>query len=390
MHIPAPPHSLRRGSMHTPAPLNIPCRGSPRAHTLFPVPGQHFFRISITPGFSHRPECVIYHAMKPRTIALDAPILSIWKEIRHTLAMVKVYPFLAAQVAPVQPFVQSWLQLMQAEMALQLELEEAENQLIVADDELDVLCPAIAATLLAEFGDRDHAEYQRYFKGIRPSDLCRPILGAQLDTMRTWVPSLLSSTSQPLRDLGNRLAQCIIEADQAVTAHSEAERKQADFVLRTRKPFIDALNAMRLALYGQVAEMPHKRSELKLLKNFANRFFMRSRKKKSRPLTIPELERVILRKRADLARDEAQLRQLEEERAEEQSMRENAEYEEAERALAEAERVRAEAEARMEELRTRLRGRGGADENGNAPAPAESEASDSEMNTSKKVPEPVE
>jgi hypothetical protein len=292
--------------------------------------------------------------MKPRTIALDTPLFKLSKEILHTLAMVMAYPFLITQIALVEPFMQSWLQFVQSEMVRKLASLKAEMRIIVVDDKLDLLCVAIAATLLAECGnDRTHPEYLRYFKNIRPSDLRRPILGKQLEVMRTWVPSLMDS-SQALRDLGTQLAEVVAEADDAVTARLEAGRMQADFDLRSRKPFVDELNAMRLALYGQLAEMPHKYVDRKLPKTFANRFFLRSSNHNQRSETIAEVEADILRLRETLAERENQLQVLLDEQDREERMRENVEYEAAERALAEAAQVHAEAEASLEAIRARM------------------------------------
>jgi hypothetical protein len=235
--------------------------------------------------------------------------------------------------------------------------------MITADEHIDYLAVAIAATVDALTGrDRDAPRYLRYFGDGPPSKLRRPVLGEQLAVMRTWVPSLTAEDAPPaLRPYGGQLGARVAEADQAVQARSEAQRRRADFELGPRKAFVDRFNAQRQAIYGQLGELTHARPELGLASNFATPFFMRDTR--NRQLGLSELEQSILRQRERLQRQEAELaRRLEEEdlaeqqRAAQELAEVEAELSAAGDELAAAERQRAELAARVAALREQKNG----------------------------------
>ncbi|WP_428261219.1 hypothetical protein [Haliangium sp.] len=296
--------------------------------------------------------------MKPRTLAIDIPILALGEEMFHTGAMLAAYPFLTAQVEQYTPLFDEWNQIMTQELDLLREQSAAEARVITVDDTLDYLCMAISSTLLAESGGRrGDPHYQRYFGAAPPSRLKRPILGRQLEVMRTWVPSLTApESSEALRNYGGQLAEAITSADAAVAVLIEAKRKQADFEVGPRKRFIDKLNAHRLRLYGELGEMPLAHPEQRLSRDFGYRFFLRGQG--SHPPTVAELEHKILRTRDRLTRYEEQLARLIEEQERDAESRHRAEIVENSNRLAalEAEQARLELEqaevaARLAELR---------------------------------------
>jgi hypothetical protein len=289
--------------------------------------------------------------MKPRTLPVTLRISRLAEEIIHTTSLLRAYPFLAGEVATFDALLVEWLKLLQQENALMGEQSDAEARAIVIDDAVDFLCVAISATLLAESGgNRKSAAYQRYFGTTRPSALKRPVLGQQLETMRTWPPSLTDAASSPaLQQYGKQLAERVIEGDAAVAALSEAGRKRADFDLGPRKAFVDRLNAARHVLYGRLAELPHKHPARNLPRDFARRFFLRD-ERRTTP-TIGEVEQSILRLRERLQKQEELLARLVEQEEAEMQLREDAELMAAEEALEAAERQAAEAAERLEALR---------------------------------------
>jgi hypothetical protein len=301
---------------------------------------------------------VMSAAMKPRILGMDTPVEDLRQEIFHTLARLRAYPFLVTQVGLVEALLPELSTLQQQEIAIELEELEAETRVITADEGIDFLSTAISATLDALTGrDRKAPLYQRYFGSTSPSKLRRPVLGEQLAVMRTWVPSLTAPESAPaLRAYGDQLAARVVEADQAVQARSEAGRKRADFDLGPRKAFVDRFNALRLSLYGQLAELAHGKPELGLPSDFATPFFLRDTR--NRQLSLSELEQSILRLRERLQRQEAELaRRLEEEalvekqRAAQELAEAEAELSAMEDELAETEKQRAELAARVAALR---------------------------------------
>ncbi len=272
----------------------------------------------------------------------------------HTSALLGSYPFLSELSAQFDALYEGWNTLFEEELALLRRQRAAEASVIAVDEALDFLCAAIAATILAESGgDRKTVTYQRYFGTARPSQLKRPVLGNQLDVMRSWIPSLSAAdSSAALREYGQQLAERVVEADAAVIALAEAEREQADFEIGVRKRFIDDLNATRMRIHGQLAELAHRSTEFKLSRDFARRFFLRGRS--SARASINDLERKVLRARERLRRYEEQLARLIEEEERTNNQRQDAEVEAAEAAMEELERQQAVLAAQQAEISERL------------------------------------
>lgn len=293
--------------------------------------------------------------MKPRMLPLDIRHSDLSDEIMHTGSLLRAYPFLAPQAAQFEALLPEWLELLQAETALARARREAEARAIAVDDIFNFLCSALSSTLLAENGnDRDAPVYQRFFGGTSPSKLKRPILGEQLAVMRTWVPVLIAPQSSPaLQAYGNQLAEAVIEADQVVLALSEAEGKLADFQIGPRKAFIDKLNAMRQAVYGQLAEIPLRHPERNLPLDFAHRFFLR--RSGPRKPTIPGVEQKILRLRERLRKQEELLAALMDEADTEARLREDAEVAAMEAELAAIQQQQAETAERLAALKAQRR-----------------------------------
>jgi hypothetical protein len=291
--------------------------------------------------------------MKPRNLPIDLAVLDLCAEIFYTLAGLRAYPFLSAQVAQFESLYPECMQLMQEELALLLEQYEVDAQAIVLDDIFDFLCVAISASLLAQTGgNRKSPIYQRYFGAAPPSKLKRPVLGQQLEVMRMWPPSLMGPDSEaPLQEYGKQLAERVIDADKVVLRQSEIARKQADFAIGPRQAFIEKVNALRQSLYGQLSEMPLKHPEHKLRRDFANRFFLRD--ESGRKPSIAELEQTIFRLRERLGKHEDQLARLIEEEENEELLRQNTEIAAAEAELAEIEKRQSEAAERLAALRTK-------------------------------------
>jgi hypothetical protein len=291
--------------------------------------------------------------MKPRILPIDIPVDELAEELYHTTAHLQAYPSLQAQTAQHEALIADWNQLFQTETALTRALTRAEARVVVVDVHLDFLCTAIDGTVRIESGgDRKSPIHQRYFGNIQPSRLKRPVLGVQLETMRDWIPSLTDPQSSPtLQAYGNQLGEHVTEADAAVQAEVQARRNLADHTIRARKAFIDKLNAVRQALYGQLAELPHSRPELGLPPDFAHHFFLRETRR--RKPTITTLERDIARLQGQLQRAEAELARLIEEAAAETKHHEDAELADAEAELAALEQQRVEAAARIAELQAR-------------------------------------
>ena len=231
--------------------------------------------------------------MKPRLLLNDTPVDELSEELFHTTAHLQAYPFLQPQTIQHEATIVDLNLLVQIEISLLRALMHAEARMVVVDGHIDILASAIDGTIRVENGrDRKSLVHQRYFNNVQPSRFKRPLLGEQLESMREWIPSLTAPQSSPtLQGYGTQLAERVVEADGTVRAEADARRNLAAHELGARKVFIDRLNAMRQALYGQLAELPHSRPDLSLPPDFAFRFFLRDAR--PRKQTITTLERDI-------------------------------------------------------------------------------------------------
>ena len=279
------------------------------------------------------------------------PLPDVAQEITHTTAQLRAYPFLQTQADQAEALLADVNRLTQEQLALERAIMEARARKYVVDDGLNGVSSAIAGTLLTENGgDRSDPVFLRYFGNTQPSRFNRPVLGAQLATMRTWVLSLVQG-SPALQAYGVQLNQCVSEADTAVRNEAEAERALADFKIGPHTELMDRVNGLRLAHYGQLAELPHTRRDLGLPQDFAHRFFLRATGQR-RP-TIATLEKEVASLRTQLEKAEQQLAGLREESEAETRLRDDAELAEAAEELAAIEQQRAEAAARLAEIQAR-------------------------------------
>ncbi|XXT18454.1 hypothetical protein WME94_50320 [Sorangium sp. So ce429] len=292
-------------------------------------------------------------------IEQDASLESVLEQNTHTLTWLLAYPFTQDLAAPFQAQQERWMEVERQEILLWMDILKATTQVSVADEALDALVDAVGNTILAEAGnDRSAPLYTLYFGNQRPSDLKRPVLGGQLETMRAWLPSLTAAASQALRALGEQLAAAIQRADAATAALAAARQKNREFrTVGERKAFIDAQNALRKSTYGAIAEMPHKHPDKRLPNTFADLFFKRLPRRKTaaeepEPATAAELTAKIAEVEQQLA--SLKTRYTEVLAAEEVSAREKAQREADAAALAEAEKASEALAARVTALRAKL------------------------------------
>ena len=196
-------------------------------------------------------------------------------------------------------------------------------------------------------------KYFFYFGNKSPSELKRPVLGGQLETMRKWVSSLKGSPpGSGLAKAGTDLEAAIVVADAAAAALSKAEQDNREFrTTGARRALFDTLNAVRKATEGKVAEMPHAHPEWNLPTSFPDRFFGSESKKETAAPTAQDLE-------AQIADAEAQLASLKEnlakaKTAEEEAAKAKAEAEAHDAELAAAEKEAAAAAAKLAAIKAK-------------------------------------
>jgi hypothetical protein len=226
------------------------------------------------------------------TLLLDVTLDTLFDECVYTQVRLSAYPTTLPLAQDFDNLLTQWATVRDQEKAIDRELVATRALARIVDEELDDLTDETAKTLLLiTKGERDDPDYELYFGDTRPSDLKRPLLGAQLDTMRGWVQNMQASSHPQIVDLGKRVAAAVARGDAATANVTAAERKNREFrTTGARRKLIDVMNAVRKSTYGKLAEMPHAQPQLKLPRDFANRFFRTKPSSAPKPRTESDVE----------------------------------------------------------------------------------------------------
>jgi hypothetical protein len=198
------------------------------------------------------------------TVGLRTAILTLYEEYFFTRGRLRRHPLAKSLAADFETFEVTLQTTLLTELGLIGDRYEGDAAVEFVDVDLDGLVDAVAAvTLIEAKNDRNAAPYSHYFGAQRPSDLRRPTLGAQLDTMRSWPSSLKLSSNNVLVGYGNKLDGKVTEADECETFQRTAQDKLSNFrAMGGRKSCIDELNARRKSLHGKLGELQHQHPEL--------------------------------------------------------------------------------------------------------------------------------
>ncbi|MDC3960249.1 hypothetical protein [Polyangium jinanense] len=289
----------------------------------------------------------------PHTIAIDEPFDDVDEELRHTELTAKAYPETAPLAEPFAVLRAELRKRKAEEDALLDAIAFAKALMVAADDVLNVLVDETKKAVLAAYNQDFKAPlYRQLFEGQSPSDLKRPILGAQLETMRAWVGPLGAANVPTLGAIAQKLSHAIVKADDAVTKTSLAEQAMDTFVAGPRTELINGVNALRKLTAGQIGELVHASLEGKVPRDFVDRFFLSSGG--SRTPTLAELSQSITRLEAKLERQKALLASMKEKEAKLRKAKQEAELTEKQAKLAAAEKRAAEAAQEIARLKAEM------------------------------------
>jgi hypothetical protein len=243
----------------------------------------------------------------------------------HAYVWLKAHPVTEPLAADLVPLRDTWKDILLKEIQLSESVAEAEARVLLADFDLDTLQNAIVNALMtAANNDRSSVLITRFLGKDRASDIRSPVLGEQLDRLRTWPPGLATVPNDEAKKLGLALAAFVPKADLVVEAQRTAEQELTDFTeLTERRAFVDSLNATCKGLYGKISELSHTPAGASLPSDFADRCF--PAQTRSRRPTIKSEERTIERLKSQLARHESILAGLKEKRDASEKAREDAE-----------------------------------------------------------------
>lgn len=287
-----------------------------------------------------------------RTLPYDLQTFEYLTPIMQASVSLKAHPITAPLAADIAPLQDEWKTVILKEVELQEKVAEADALVLLADFELDALFTAIVNALLTVVNnDRTHPLFVRFLGNDRPSDVRDPILGEELERLRTWPPGLATVSSDEVKKQGAALATFVPKADAAVEAQRKATQELTDFSeIGARKAFVDRLNATSKLVYGKVSELMHTPAGQSLPPDFLERCF--PPEARVRHPTIKGEERIIERLENTLARHKATLEKLKKKKEESEAARKaaekNARKNEADKLKKEAEALLAKA-AELEE-----------------------------------------
>jgi len=283
--------------------------------------------------------------LKPRILPYKWSTLELLGELLYTAAQLRAHPLSQELAADFEALLAMWERVAATELRFIKEEAQSEARLDRIDEDVDVEVDGVSQTTLVETKqDRSAPLYLNYFGTQRPFEVSKPRLGAELETVRSWLPSLKSSSVAKLREIGARLERAVAEADVAVVTAATLVQQQRDFAtIGERKTLVDALNTLRQQTYAKlvlIAETPAN----ELPRSFPDRFFRREHRERKTVAPVSSIESV-----------DAEIAALEEQLAERKALRARLEAErQAADAAKAAEAELALLERRAKELRARL------------------------------------
>jgi DNA repair exonuclease SbcCD ATPase subunit len=195
-------------------------------------------------------------------------------EIVYTHSKLEAEP-LAQEHAPIfSALLADWDAVNAEALALSDALSHAQAMIDSLDTRLNHLASRLQkATLVITRNNRKHAQYLRYFDKP-PHVLMRPVLGAKLEKLKSFVPSLKASPHDALKVIGGELEALTKEATEAALKKLTLEGQRKDFyAMGAKKRLIDKVNAARKKLHGDLGKLAHEATGVPA--NFADQFFLR-------------------------------------------------------------------------------------------------------------------
>ncbi|UQA57213.1 hypothetical protein [Polyangium aurulentum] len=267
-------------------------------------------------------------------------------EVVYTLGRCEGHKLAHKHVATSAAHLDGWGVIFGKHLSLRDKSARAESRVDGCDDLLDIFVDEVATTLLlANNNDRNAAEYRQYMGSKPPSEIKRPILGQELETVRGWIAPLLASPNPLLQALGARGEGLVSEADTAVKALATAQQEYRAFRLTGEySQFVAKLNADRKSIYGDLSKLPHLPEGKGLPGDFADRFF-RHEARRNKKYTVESVRKQITTLEGQLDNFREMLDELEKKEAAKRDA--EAEREMLEAKLAEAEKQAAEIKAKL-------------------------------------------
>jgi chorismate mutase len=288
------------------------------------------------------------------TYTTDTALETIDEDLTYALSILQPLAFAAAYAAEYQAMIARCDAVMLQQRTLRRAIVTRQGGVAGIDSRLDGFVDKVdlAVTAITE-RDPSHPVRQLLFRGVRPSDLKRPVLGAELEALRPWPKELTDTTFPPLVALAPEGAALIDEADDNVVALSAAQDANRVFrLVGERKVFINDVNALRARTQGFLGEYRHTHPTEHLPSDLANLPFRSSRK--STKKTIEDLDKEIASLKGDIAALESKRAELVAAQVAETKRRTEGDARTTEAEIADAQKIADEALKRIAALKEKL------------------------------------
>ncbi|HZF55586.1 MAG TPA: hypothetical protein VE093_43530 [Polyangiaceae bacterium] len=247
--------------------------------------------------------------MNVRTLTPRTTLSALRSEVVYSLARLKAHPLAASHAPEFEGLRSQCDTVLTTENTLRDGLAEAEAAIDMRDEVLDDLADRLSAAILAiTKNDREHPLYTLYFGNKPLSRFKRPVLGAELEATRAWIPLLTNNKHPSLAALAQELKDAIEAADTTLALAQEHAQKLKEFRSDgALHALVEKTNATRKAACGALAKLPHEQTGLP--SDFASQFFRRGPSSENDPEPAPTIEDVTARL-AELAKETAEQQAL--------------------------------------------------------------------------------
>ena len=252
-------------------------------------------------------------ATAPRTIQPDEPFEDIEAFLDHLHLHLLACELTKPLAPPIGQLVVDLAALRASRAALMRAILALKAREIFTDDDLDRVLDEVKAALAADKSEAGVAFYKDVFEGKSPSEVRKFVLGPQLTTMTFWPGKLSGSADPEVQELGTRAKQVTDGATQLVNDIGAAEAALVQFDLGPRAAFAESCNAATKLVFGKLSELEHNPPNGPLPTGFVDRFILREGG--GRAASIKEMEAIVDRTKAKLARQEKALKELKSSRA---------------------------------------------------------------------------
>ena len=191
--------------------------------------------------------------------------------------------------------------LIDAAVKTQCELEDACVIAVAARDAADagldpLIWQIINALLILTKNNREDPQFISYVGSRTPTQIVKPLLGAELVTAAEWVTQLEQETDPVLLAFVKPLAELVAMGQAAEKDVKSSSKAVSDFrLLGGRRKVVDAVNAARGSLLGALVKFQHDNAALRLPSDWAESFFQRSTRASKYGDTVEEAEASLLR-----------------------------------------------------------------------------------------------